>query len=88
MTPEELQKLEYHANQIAQILYSDTDPKVIQTLGDIEVTVRQKILQHVSPPIGVFLSELPPKPKPEESEPSKPRSGSLKSRNVKPKCST
>ncbi len=87
MTPEELQKIEYHANQIAQILYSDTDPKVIQTLGDIETTVRQQILQHVSPPIGVFLSKMPPKSKREESETSKQQSGILKSRNVKPNTS-
>lgn len=85
MTPEELQKIEYYTNQIAQILYSDTDPNEIQTLGDVEITVRQKILQHVSPTIGVFLPEIPPKLKREEREKSKQRSGSLKSRNVKPK---
>ncbi len=63
MTPEELEKVEYHADQIAKILHSNTDPATIQSLGAIETVVRQTVLQYVSPKIGVFLSDIPPKRK-------------------------
>jgi hypothetical protein len=54
MTPAELEKIQYHAKQIAQILYSDTGSTTIQSLGAIETVVRQKLLASVSPEIGVF----------------------------------
>jgi len=54
MTPEELKTVQHYAQQIAKILYSDTDPTTIQSLGGIETVVRQKILESVSPEIGVF----------------------------------
>jgi hypothetical protein len=71
MTPEELKTVQYHAQQIAQILYSDTEASEIQTLGEIEVVVRQKILESVSPEIGVFLSKTSPKQQPDDHEKSK-----------------
>jgi hypothetical protein len=54
MTPKELKTVQYYAQQIAKILYADTDPTMIQSLGGIETVVRQKILDSVSPEIGVF----------------------------------
>jgi hypothetical protein len=55
MQPEQEQALKAHLQAIAQILYDDSDPDVMQTLEGIEMTVRQKIQAHVSPELGNFL---------------------------------
>ena len=68
MTPEQSEQLNYHAKQIATILYADIDPDTLQPLGDIERVVREKMLQSVSPNIGIFLSKPAPKPRLEEPE--------------------
>ena len=60
--------MNYHAEQIATILYADTDPNTLQTLGDIERVVREKIPQSVSPNVGIFSSKPAPKPLLEEPE--------------------
>ena len=60
--------MNYHAEQIATILYADTDSDTLQTLGDIERVVREKIPQSVSPNVGIFLSKPAPKPLLEEPE--------------------
>ena len=39
MTPEQSEQLNYHAKQIAAILYADTNPDPLQTLGGIERVV-------------------------------------------------
>ncbi len=83
MTPEELKEVQYHAQQIAKVLYSDTDPATIQTLGGIETVVRQKILELVGPEIGVFLSKIPLKLQPEDIVSSKQPLGKSKSRSAK-----
>jgi len=57
MTPENAKALEAHVQAIAAILYEETPPEKLNTLEEIEQTVRQKVLKHVSPEIGVFLSE-------------------------------
>jgi hypothetical protein len=75
MTPEEVKKVQFHTQQIAQILYSNTDPTEIQTLAAIETVVRHKILESVSPEIGVFLSKMSLKQKPDDLERSNQRSG-------------
>jgi hypothetical protein len=41
--------------EIAAILYQNTSPEQLTTLEEIEITVRQQILTHVSPEIGNFL---------------------------------
>jgi hypothetical protein len=59
MTPDKLAEIEKYTQSIAQILYEEaklTAPEQLQSLAGIEVTVRDQILQHVSPKIGVFLS--------------------------------
>ena len=56
MTPENAQELKAYLQGIAAILYEETLPEELNTLEAIEQTVRQKVLQHVSPEIGVFLS--------------------------------
>jgi hypothetical protein len=57
MTPEKAEALKAHLQAIAAILYEETPPEDLNTLKEIEQTVRQKVLKHVSPEIGVFLSE-------------------------------
>lgn len=57
MTPDQEQALKQHLKAIAQILYDDSDPAAMKTLEGIEMTVRQQILTHVSPELGVFLSK-------------------------------
>ena len=57
MTPEKTEALKAHLQAIAAILYEETPPEKLNTLEEIEQTVRQKVLKHVSPEIGVFLSE-------------------------------
>lgn len=56
MTPEEDQNLQAHVEAIAAILYQNTDPLELKTLEGIEQSVRQQILKHISPQIGIFLS--------------------------------
>jgi hypothetical protein len=57
MTPEKTEALKAHLKAIAAILYEETPLEEVNTLEAIEQTVRQKVLQHVSPEIGVFLSK-------------------------------
>jgi hypothetical protein len=57
MNPEQEQALKAHLQAIAKILYDDSDPDAMQTLEGIEMTVRQKIQEHVSPELGIFLLE-------------------------------
>jgi hypothetical protein len=55
MTPEEEQRLEACVTEIAQILYNNTPPEKITSLEEIEKTVRQQMMEHVSPNIALFL---------------------------------
>ncbi len=55
MTPEKAKELKTYLQAIAAILYEETSPEELNTLEQIERTVRQKVLKHVSPEIGVFL---------------------------------
>ncbi len=69
MTPENAVALKAHLQAIAAILYEETPPETLNTLEEIEQTVRQKVLKrvklvgrklpphrlYVSPEIGVFL---------------------------------
>ena len=56
MTPEKAQALQDHINAIAAILYEETQPEQLTTLESLEKTVRQQVLQYVTPQKGVFLS--------------------------------
>lgn len=57
MTPEKAEALYAHLQAISAILYEETPSENLRTLEEIEQTVRQKVLKHVSPEIGVFLSK-------------------------------
>ena len=55
MNSEKAQELKTHLQAIAAILYEETPLEKLNTLEEIEQTVRQKVLKHVSPEIGIFL---------------------------------
>ena len=57
MTPEKVKELKAYLQAIAAILYEETPQELLNTLEEIEQTVRQKVLKYVSPEIGVFLSQ-------------------------------
>ncbi len=57
MTSKNAIALKAHIQAIAAILYEETPQELLNTLEEIEQTVRQKVLKYVSPEIGVFLSE-------------------------------
>ena len=63
MTPEESQRLEACIQEAAAILYRNTRKSELKTLESIEKTVREQILQHVSPKIALkvcsFCSVFP-----------------------------
>lgn len=60
MTPEQREQMHYHARALAQILYDDAEAKgmSMNSLGEIEQTVRSQLQSHVSPDLGIFLSKL------------------------------
>ena len=56
MTPEERKELSEHIKAIGKILYKQTKPEQVETLAKIEETVREQVIEHISPQIGIFLS--------------------------------
>ncbi len=68
MTPEKEKALSEHISAIAKILYEDTPPSELTSLESIETVVREKLLTHVSPQVGFFLSKRSQKPSPEDLE--------------------
>jgi len=63
MTPEEITEIKQHAEAIAAILYAQTNAEQVNTLAGIEKTVRDQILEYVTPEIGIFLSARLQEPK-------------------------
>jgi hypothetical protein len=57
MTPSDKKLLEAHVAEIAKILYRNTPPDLIGTFEGIESSVRQQVLEHVSPKLAFFLSK-------------------------------
>jgi hypothetical protein len=57
MTPDEQQALQEHVQAIAKILYKNADKSQMTTLAEIEATVRAQVQEHVTPELGVFLSQ-------------------------------
>jgi hypothetical protein len=56
MTPADRERLAACSTEIAEILYRNSDPVSLDTLEGIEHTVRQQMLEHVSPQVALFLS--------------------------------
>jgi hypothetical protein len=57
MTPAEKAQLNAHVQAIAKLLYADADKSQMSNLGQIEAGIRAQLQEHVSPQLGVFLSE-------------------------------
>ncbi len=68
MNPEKKKALKAHIQAIASILYEDTSPEQLSDLETIENIVRDRIIEYVSPEIGIFLSKKQQEQMPEESE--------------------
>lgn len=58
MKPEQRTALKAHVREIAKILHEDAKEKgmPVDSLGEIEQTVREQVQTHVSPELGIFLS--------------------------------
>jgi hypothetical protein len=60
MTPEKAQRLQACIQEMAAILYEETNNSELIDLESIEKKVRQQMLEHVSPQIALFLSSKSP----------------------------
>lgn len=67
MNQAERLELEACLRRASEILYNNSDTDSLETLADIEITVRNQILEYVSPQIALFLS--PKKLKPDAGKP-------------------
>lgn len=58
MKPEQRAAVQSHVREIAKILHADAKDKglPVESLGEIEQTVRQQVQTHVAPELGLFLS--------------------------------
>ena len=54
MNSEDAQELQAHIQGIAKILYKNTDKTDLASLEAIEKSVRQQMLEHVSPQVAFF----------------------------------
>lgn len=60
MTPEKQKQLQSHLEAIAQILYEDANTDNLNDLEQIEKTIREQTLEHITPQIGVFCPKSYP----------------------------
>lgn len=58
MSPEERQEIAAHTEAIAKILYKNTPPGQLTSLGKIEEVVRDRMQEYVMPEVGIFLSKM------------------------------
>lgn len=58
MTPEEIKRLKACSQEVAEILYRNTAESELNDLDGIEKSVRRQMLEHVSPEVALFLSQL------------------------------
>jgi hypothetical protein len=56
MTPSERQELATCLKRASEILYNNSDPESLETFEGIEKTVREQVLENLSPQIAFFLS--------------------------------
>jgi hypothetical protein len=49
-------RLKALTQELAELLYEETDPEEVKTLEGIENAVRGHLLKHVGPELGHFLS--------------------------------
>lgn len=58
MTPKEIERLKACSQEIAEILYRNSPEHELVDLDGIEKSVRRQMLEHVSPEVAFFLSQL------------------------------
>lgn len=68
MTPEKQKRLQACLQELSAILYEEANPGELTDLETIEKTVRQQMLEHVSPQVALFLSNRQQEPKQVSSE--------------------
>jgi len=68
MKKAEREELEACVKRASEILYNNTDTDSLETLADIEIAVRNQVLEYVSPKIALFLSQKRPKLNEEKPE--------------------
>ncbi len=56
MTPEDAKRLDACVQEIAAILCKDTPSEHLASLESLELTVRQQVIEHISPQGALFLS--------------------------------
>lgn len=56
MTTDKREQIEACIQELAVLLYEEVDKSQLQNLESIEKTVRQQVLERVSPEIAIFLS--------------------------------
>jgi hypothetical protein len=71
MTPEQAKIIDKKIEEIAEILYQNTDVEQLEDFEKVELIVRKQILAHVAPKIGNFFLTMPGGKKQEEKEQSK-----------------
>ena len=57
MRPSERLELEACLKRASEILYNNSDSDKLETFSGIEQTVREQVLEYVSPEIALFLSK-------------------------------
>lgn len=57
MTPQEAQALQAHLEAAAAILFKNTPAEQVQDFESIERSVRDQVLEQVSPQIGNFFTQ-------------------------------
>ena len=55
MTPSERLELEACINRASEILYNNVESESLENLEDIEIAVREQVLENISPKIALFL---------------------------------
>ena len=63
MIPEKQERLQACLQELATLVYEQTDKSNLSNLESIEKIVRQQMLEHVSPQIALFLSNKQREPK-------------------------
>jgi hypothetical protein len=63
VTPEKQERLKACLQELATLLYEETDHSKLSDLEEIEKTVRSVMLEQVSPNIALFLSRKLQKPR-------------------------
>lgn len=69
MTPSERLELEACLKRASDILYNNSDSDKLETFEGIEQTVREQVLEYVSPEIALFLSKRKQEQNKGKSEP-------------------